>query len=877
MANITYNNKTQTEPYNPAKFNSADANEIKAVVNLKADISQIVDGNQSLGAWNPATNVPALTTTPATVGKFYTVSNAGTSSITGVAVTYKSGDKVLSNGTVWQHVPFVVNLDSYELITAVDSKIAKTYSDATIKTVLTVKWQVGAINATTGALITTAVTTRASSEFIPIGNPSYRLQVDNLRNSNTATAVNFVAFYDIDKVYISTGNITGAGSAVLATTGIISVPSNAAFFRITGNPTGSGAESLTVVTLLSADYYKATNDARVSAVDKRVIDLENNGVQLVYGLNRYDRSSVDSKTTAFISATGVETQGSGNSGVTGYVRIKSGETFVFPNYTTAYGGYSGLYDINKNPIAGTFTQTNTVTWVEGAYFARFSGTVVLGTKTNSLYIYEASKPISSYVPYSATVPVANIPSETILATVNSNLQTLNENKITLENTGNLYDRSSNDNLTTVIINANGGITAASGNSAVTSFIRIKEGQTVVYPTYTASFGGYAALYTKDKVYIQGTAVQANSLTYVPDAYYARFSGNILIVNKTNTLYAYSTDKPLSSWKAFNNVIPTSYLPESVGGNNDIEMWGDSIANGFGNALLSISPIQGVTVANKALGGETSLDTMARMGVTPFMVQPFTIPADTSTVPIVISSAQEFKYLYDSTTGVITGSTGSMQINPVGNMSCEIAGVLGVINFTRTGGADRPLTFNRTVAGTAKVIDRPTMVKPANTPRNKTYCVFLGTNGGWKLEPTTGGATFADADNLVNYYKKIADWIRPTENDFIFGGFYVSSYISHIPESQQLAWWNYFDSRMKAEFGIRFLNIREYLINYGWKDFGATSLSAADVARQKIGLFPSILSEDGTHLLTKVNRLCANQFLERLYVTGILPQISAVIP
>ena len=106
MANITYNDKTQLLPYNDKKFNAEDANELKRVVNQKADLTQIIDGNQSLGAWNAATNTPALTTTPSTVGKFYTVSVAGTSSITGSAVAYQPNDKLISNGTAWQYVPF---------------------------------------------------------------------------------------------------------------------------------------------------------------------------------------------------------------------------------------------------------------------------------------------------------------------------------------------------------------------------------------------------------------------------------------------------------------------------------------------------------------------------------------------------------------------------------------------------------------------------------------------------------------------------------------------------------------------------------------------------------------------------------------------------
>jgi len=58
MANITYNNKTQSLPYDAAKFNADDANQIKAVVNLKADISQIGTGIKGVAI---PTTVPPVT------------------------------------------------------------------------------------------------------------------------------------------------------------------------------------------------------------------------------------------------------------------------------------------------------------------------------------------------------------------------------------------------------------------------------------------------------------------------------------------------------------------------------------------------------------------------------------------------------------------------------------------------------------------------------------------------------------------------------------------------------------------------------------------------------------------------------------------------
>lgn len=61
---------------------------------------------RSLGAWDALINVPVLTTTPAAVGKFYEVSTGGKQSVTGAAVIYQPNDKLVSNGTSWQYIPY---------------------------------------------------------------------------------------------------------------------------------------------------------------------------------------------------------------------------------------------------------------------------------------------------------------------------------------------------------------------------------------------------------------------------------------------------------------------------------------------------------------------------------------------------------------------------------------------------------------------------------------------------------------------------------------------------------------------------------------------------------------------------------------------------
>jgi hypothetical protein len=303
MAQITYNDKTQLLPYNDKKFNAADANQIKAVVNQKADLSQIIDGNQSLGAWNPATNTPALTTTPAAVGKFYTVSAVGTSSVTGTAVNYLIGDRIISNGTAWQYVRLTLG-DSFVEKTNLIERTDIVYTTGML-----------ALGATSGVLTTTS-TNNIYSGFIPV------VAGQKYRYSGAASGTGVVTGYDQDQNFLN--NLPASGGTVKIGT-LVSTSSVATDFVIptgcfwirTSTNTASGNASLHIyqigeVVRTNEIDYSATgvgnipSVAKVKKLNDAVFGLTDiTGVITTGQSNVNAITGVDTATTAIFTKTGM--------------------------------------------------------------------------------------------------------------------------------------------------------------------------------------------------------------------------------------------------------------------------------------------------------------------------------------------------------------------------------------------------------------------------------------------------------------------------------------------------------------------------------------------------------------------------------------------
>jgi hypothetical protein len=327
----------------------------------------------------------------------------------------------------------------------------------------------------------------------------------------------------------------------------------------------------------------------------------------------------------------------------------------------------------------------------------------------------------------------------------------------------------------------------------------------------------------------------------------------------------------------------------------IQFWGDSIGSQIASQAATLSPIDGRIINNKCIGGETTLDTLAKMNIYPYSVSPFTIPADSINVVINLTSSFGEKNKFNFTTGEIESRLGSTSINPWDNLKCEIQGVSGTIYFKR-GGDNVNHYFKRDIAGSSVLISRSTRVVIKGLNKKIIPVVFMGTNGGWDKDwgvPQYIDATFEDADNLVNYYKEIVRFLEPASNNFLFLGYYKTAFSDQKIESEYKLFWDYFHSKMSEAFGNKFLNVKEYLRSYGWKDAGYQlgtrigSNSTYTLLQEDIDLDIENISRGkiphcvvgatfATHLTAKVSACVANQVVKRLYemnLVSTMPQIN----
>jgi hypothetical protein len=121
--NLIQTLSTATQTALDSKVSSALLGVVSGIATLGADskllTSQIPDsiiaGLKWQGTWDVATNTPNIPSASAlNNGFFYKVNVVGTSSITGSSITYGLGDWLISNGTVWQHVPNVSTVNSFK-------------------------------------------------------------------------------------------------------------------------------------------------------------------------------------------------------------------------------------------------------------------------------------------------------------------------------------------------------------------------------------------------------------------------------------------------------------------------------------------------------------------------------------------------------------------------------------------------------------------------------------------------------------------------------------------------------------------------------------------------------------------------------------------
>lgn len=250
-------------------------------------------------------------------------------------------------------------------------------------------------------------------------------------------------------------------------------------------------------------------------------------------------------------------------------------------------------------------------------------------------------------------------------------------------------------------------------------------------------------------------------------------------------------------------------------------WGDSLTMGAGGDGTTypnvLAKLTGLTVYNMGVGGEDTKTIACRQGSRTMMVNNITIPATTTNVEI-----GSYDNFYDNLGEIIA----PLRQGDGGINICSIAGIEGNLSVTQTDSAskDTKYYFERLKAGEEVSIKEATpIVTNASIERKDDITIiFIGQNGG-----------YINIDDLISQQK---DMIKYTGHDkYIILGLTSGSTI----ERTEL------ESRMEQEYGDKYINLRDYLSNYGLKDAGITATSV-DEEQIKQGIVPDSLRSDNVH-------------------------------
>jgi len=752
------------------------------------------------------------------------------------------------------------------------SKVDKSEFIKATKVQLTVDFSIAQkyIVADTGELATWGIA--RSTGLMPI-KPECQIYALNISSVPANCAL--IAFYKADGTYIKEGSFilnSGGGAQVIADTGLITPPAEAAQFRMMYN-TEKGLPQLFIISSEYIDDKITDLDARVTDVDTRVTDVENN---LSGKISESDLVSVNKSDMQINLSVGDRRINSTDGTLSADGWWKSSD-FISVNTDFRYNAtdlrgnvnfpntaWIAFYDLDKAFINEGY--------ISVANRATLDDTGIIAPPVNAAYMrvcnmtYQAPKTAKFFCVNNQYLQeqISKLKTETTDLQTSVNLRLKTEDFIKMAKTETFFAWS----IYSQKIDSETGELSNWGSARLSEPIPVKYLYNVTNLSSVNANCALVAFYQADDTYIKDGSVIASGGQIIAD------TG--LIIPPANAAYfRIMYDKSRQSEPPKLYALSNQAVIDSTGANRQIRIIGDSIGNQIGGKLRSITPIDGHRVIDNAIGGESCLDTLARLGCVPYVVKPFTIEADTSEVTVEITSMQSYKYEFDSNTGEITSEGGDTRILPFGTMDCEIAGVKGRFTFTRNNlTLVSGVTFKRDVAGDVVEITQPTIVIPTDTDRKVILVDFMGTNTGWKIDYSSTLATLKDADNLVNQYRKIADWIRPTSNDFVFLGFYMTGIVGNLGWQKAKEWFEYFESEMKKEFGLNYIPVREYLMTYGWKDAGVT-LTADDITDINQGKVPRSLLSDDVHLTNAASVAVTNKVLDRLHELGIISKVDKI--
>lgn len=353
-------------------------------------------------------------------------------------------------------------------------------------------------------------------------------------------------------------------------------------------------------------------------------------------------------------------------------------------------------------------------------------------------------------------------------------------------------------------------------------------------------GLYWNFYDANKSFIPSGNTNANPATVPNGAKYARvrfakqnYDAHI-DSGRIDGVFGVSSLAELTNWTFYQEPQYTlNGSPYAVDGAKVhpkiISCWGDSLTDGTGdnntygypNRLATLIGSNKVNVNNFGLGGQNSLGISRRLSAMPVYVNPFTIPADTSAVSVTLfDNDGAITSLFNRGGSIADANLYRACINP-----CIINGVEGTLTQTNSTGG---YTFARKASGTAVSVERPALLETwgYRNQRNDVTVIWAGNNdtSSWMSITWT-------MENIQRMIETLS------HDKYIILGLTSKHQFNDIVNR---------NNAMFRKFGRHFLDVRQYLLDYGLSDNNLTP-TEQDLADIADGEIPSSLRTDDMHL------------------------------
>lgn len=330
---------------------------------------------------------------------------------------------------------------------------------------------------------------------------------------------------------------------------------------------------------------------------------------------------------------------------------------------------------------------------------------------------------------------------------------------------------------------------------------------------------YQSVFTDEQKAMYGTGWMVKeipNIDYVPTSFdYVEYKEDILAKESVNAEKANYAEKAGSIAQKEENVACT----------------GDSLTYGYGANPGStdyptvLAGLCNKTIYNLGVSGESTDEILARQGGFPAVVNPVTIPADTSSVEITFAGAIN---IGGGNTSLLRKASSNL-VNPV-----VIDGVEGNISSS-----NNKYYFTRLKNGTVHEIKRPQYVitKEMREHKDDIQIIFMGTNGGWMI-------TADDAETRIKKLTSQIDMMidyNTSKKYIIIGMHYFYSWVLYNGLTKEQL-----ENAMLLKYGNHYINLRKYMIEYGLADAGLTATEADTEAINNGNVPPSLLFSDGIH-------------------------------